>query len=113
MKFDVNHFSWDGEYLMYWSFDSGEKHFVARFKRRSDRTGFVHFLRKNFTVEEYFHKLVVEKTPPVTILETKGYVSTTVKKILKEAGYPTTQEGKEKYLKDQAAIRAERFAGKA
>lgn len=102
MNFDKTQFNWDGLYLMYRGQESGELHFVARFKRKGDRTGFVEFLRKNFTVEEYFKALVVDRMAPVEILESKGYVSATVKKILKDAGYTPDSEGKTKYLKDQS-----------
>ena len=102
MKFDKTQFNWDGLYLMYRGLESGEMHFVARFKRKGDRTGFVEFLRKNFTVEEYFQELVLNKKAPVEILEAKGYVSATVKKVLASAGYEPTLAGKRQYLKDQS-----------
>jgi len=105
MDFDKTQMTWDGEYLMYKGQDSGERNFVARFKRKCDRTKFAEFLRKNFTVEEYFSHRAAG-VAPLTILESKGFVSATVQKILKNAGYPATQEGKQKYLDDQVAARA-------
>jgi hypothetical protein len=97
--FNKDLFSFDGMYLMY---GSENRKFVARFKGRGDRAGFVKFLMKNFTPCEYFGALAAGGTP-VGVLETKGYVSATVKKILKSCGYEPTFEGKEKYLADQVA----------
>lgn len=106
-KFDKTKFSWDGMYLTY----GADRNFVARFKyARGDRAKFTLFLCKNFTVEEYFTELSKDGSAPMTILESKGYVSATIAKILKQAGYPITQKGKDDYLKDQAALRAERFS---
>jgi hypothetical protein len=73
---------------------------VARFKYNRDCTSFRTFLTKNFTPDEYFG-LTANRVTPLGALETKGYVSSNVKKILKEAGYPQTQDGKKQYLADQ------------
>lgn len=94
-KFQKDQFSFDGEYLMYGPYP---RKFVARFKRgKADRAGFVSFLIKNFAVEEYFRDLDAGGTP-VGILESKGYVSATVKKILKQMGFEPTLAGKQAYL---------------
>lgn len=92
MKFEKSLFCWDGLYLTYGS----ERKFVARFKRASDKSGFLTFLIKNFSVEEYFLKLADQ--PPVKVLEEKGYISATVKKVLVSMGYRPTIEGKQQYL---------------
>lgn len=98
--FNKDLFSFDGMYLMY---GSDEKKFVARFKGRgSDRAGFTKFLMKNFTPCEYFGALAAGGTP-VGILESRGYVSATVKKILKQAGFAPTIDGKRQYLAQQVA----------
>ena len=93
-RFEKDFFDYDGMYLKY---GAHEKRFVARFKRRSDKTGFLAFLIKNFTVEEYFARMDAGETP-VSILESRGYVSATVKKLLKSVGYEPTAAGKDAYL---------------
>jgi hypothetical protein len=103
-KFIKDNFIWDGEYLMY-SVDGlkyGQtRKFVARFKRnKRDRVSFTNFLIKNFKVEEYFMQYDAGGTP-TGILEEKGYVSATVKKMLKEVGFPQSLEGREMYLAQQ------------
>lgn len=96
-KFDKTQFSYNGGYLMYGQYPERPK-FIARFKYSSrDKAGFMSFLIKNFTVEEYLGRLEAGETP-VGILESKGYVSTTIKKILKEAGFEPTIVGKKLYL---------------
>lgn len=73
--------------------------FVARFKR-GGRADFISFLCKNFTVEEYFASL--EKGHlPLDILQSKGYVSPTVRKVLRAAGYAPTAEGQKLYIDAQ------------
>ena len=76
--------------------------FVARFKYggKSSKASFLSFLIKNFTVEEYFACLA-EQTPPLKILESKGYLPPIVKKALKGAGYPQTVEGRRQYIADR------------
>ena len=96
-KFNAEKFVFDGMYLTY------DGKFVARFKNNSrDRTQFQKFLMANFSTDEYFG-LLVNRVTPLGALETKGYVSPNVKKLLKEAGYPQTQAGKQQYLADQRA----------
>lgn len=96
-KFDKDQFNYFGGYLTYGQYPERPK-FIARFKYSSrDKAGFMSFLIKNFTVEEYLGRLEAGETP-VGILESKGYVSATVKKILKEAGFEPTIVGKRQYL---------------
>ena len=87
-----------GEYATY----NGK--FVARFKR-GGRAAFISFLVKNFTVEEYFAALEAGEAP-LEILQNKGYVSPTVRKALKLAGYPETVEG----LKAMVQAQINRYA---
>jgi hypothetical protein len=97
-KFDKAGFNFDGMYLMY------EGNFIARFKR-GGMGDFKRFLVKNFSVEEYL-KLVNEfNMAPITALETKGYVSLMMKKVLIKMGYEPSAGGKVAYLNDA-------FAGK-
>lgn len=94
-KFIKAQFEYHGGYLHY-NTDAGERKFVARFKHcPRDRAGFVSFLIKNFTVEQYFNGLDLENKTPVKILEERGYVSATVKKLLRQSGYPETFEGRD------------------
>ena len=81
--------------------------FVARFKR-GGRGSFLTFLCKNFTVEEYFSRLDGGE-PPLTILESKGYILPHIKKYLKEGGYPVTLAGYRNFL----AARVNLFYNKA
>ncbi len=94
-KFIKSEFHYHGGFLTY------NQKVVARFKYTPrDKGPFVTFLVKNFTVEEYFK--LCETLPPSKVLATKGYISSTVKSMLKERGYPQTQDGLDKYLDDQA-----------
>lgn len=87
--FVKQNFNFDGMYLTY----QGE--FVARFKR-GGMASFRNFLVKNFSVNEYFNAMLEES--PLTILESKGYVSPIMKKVLIRMGYEPTAEGKLAYL---------------
>ena len=87
-----------GEYAMY------QGKFVARFKystQRRSQGSFITFLCKNFTVEEYFSRLDAGQSP-LDILQSKGYMSPHVKKLLIAAGYAPTPEGEKLYI--EAAI---------
>lgn len=95
MKFQKSQFEYDGMYLKY----NGK--FVSRFKY-GGKTDFVNFLVKNFTVDEYFTKLVGRT--PMEVLESKGYVSAKVKKLLKFAGFEPTRAGVDAYIKQQSAL---------
>ena len=93
-KFVKENFNYHGGYLTY-----GEKRdFIARFKyQKSDKVGFQSFLIKNFEVEEYLGRLAAGETP-VGVLESKGYVSAAVKRILRISGFEPTLAGKQAYL---------------
>lgn len=97
-KFVNKNFKYDGMYLKY------DGKFVARFKY-GGMVAFKKFLRENFTVEEYFG-LLDTGLPPLKVLETKGYVSPNVARILKMRGYPMTLEGMNKMIDDDIARRA-------
>ena len=92
-------FNYDGMYLTY----GEDRRFVARFKY-GGMVAFKKFLRENFTVEEYFDSMDCG-IAPLKILETKGYVSPNVAKILKSRGYPVTLEGMKQMLDDDDARR--------
>ena len=91
-KFDNKQFDYNGEYLFYRVPGEEFKRFVARFKY-GGMVSFKKFLRDNFTVEEYFDLLENQDLPPLKVLQTKGYVSPKIAKILKSRGYPMTLEG--------------------
>lgn len=105
-KFVKAEFNFDGEYLTYnmAGLPNGQtRRFVARFKRnKGDRAGFMSFLMKNFSVEEYFREYDAGGTP-FGLMENKGYVSNTVKKILKSTGYEPTQAGFKAYIESRMA----------
>ncbi len=104
-KFEKALFDFHGGYLHY-NTPEGERKFVARFKHvKGDRAGFTKFLIKNFSVEEYFNALEVEKKSPLPILEAKGYVMAHIKKWLRDAGLPETQEGQKMLLEQRIAVR--------
>lgn len=93
-KFVKEQFNYDGMYLTY----GQDRKFVARFKYAGgDKAGFLSFLIKNFDVEEYF-ALREAGQAPAAILEAKGYVQASVKKILKAMGYEPTAAGREAFL---------------
>ena len=96
--FTKENLSQDGTHLVYTGpkVPGSKTGFIARFKYTHNAT-FATFLRRNFTVEEYFD-LYNQDIAPINILETKGYMSPNVKKALKRAGYPTTAEGKKAYI---------------
>lgn len=88
-KFDASKFM-GTEYVTY------DGAFVARFKR-GGRGSFIKFLVKNFTVEEYFQQLAAG-VAPLTVLRNRGYMPPTVARVLRAAGYPTTEAGYKQYL---------------
>ena len=98
-KFVHKNFKYDGMYLKY------DGKFVARFKYGWGYVAFKKFLRENFTVEEYFG-LLDDGMAPLKVLETKGYVSPKVARILKMRGYPMTLEGRDRMIEDDIARRA-------
>ena len=118
-KFNNKEFNYDGMYLTYAGpFDGqatydevygadkihpsriGKKKeaFIARFKN-GGMVAFKKFLRENFTVEEYLG-LIDSGIAPLKVLETKGYISPNVAKILKHRGYPMTLEGRKQMIRD-------------
>jgi hypothetical protein len=101
-KFVREQFSYHGGYLSY----GADRKFVARFKyaQTSSKGSWITFMVKNFTVEEYFSRLD-ERETPLAIMESKGYLLSHVKKILKAKGYPLTPEGMTQMIKDQIAAR--------
>ena len=103
-KFDNKQFDYNGEYLFYRVPGEEFKRFVARFKY-GGMVAFKKFLRDNFTVEEYF-ELLDSGMAPLKVLQTKGYVSPNVAKILKSRGYPMTLEGMNQMIDDDIARRA-------
>jgi len=100
-KFVNKNFNYNGEYLFYRVPGEELKRFVARFKR-GGMVSFKKFLRDNFTVEEYFG-LLDSGMAPLRALETKGYISPNVAKILKMRGYPMTLEGIDMMMDDEIA----------
>lgn len=102
--FNRDDFEYSGGYLMYTG-DCGlftkyyeepchptrlgnpKPEFIARFKYcGKDKARFLTFLIKNFTVEGYLAAREAGYSP-VEILESKGHVSTTSRKMMKDAGY--------------------------
>lgn len=104
-NFVNKNFDYNGEYLFYRVPGEEFKRFVARFKY-GGMVSFKKFLRDNFTVEEYFDLLENQDLPPLKVLQTKGYVSPKVAKILKQRGYPMTLEGMNQMIDDDIARRA-------
>lgn len=87
-KFIKENFEISGQWIHY----NGK--FIARV-RSGSKVSYVNFIVKNFEVEEYFN-LYNSGMAPLTILETKGFISPNMRKALKSYGCPTTKEGIEK-----------------
>lgn len=85
--------------------------FVARFKygAKTSIGPFMTFLRRNFTVEEYFARIDAGECP-LEIAESKGFMLSHIKKWLRQGGYPVNQAGFEQFLADQQAAREARNA---
>jgi len=99
-KFVASNFVKSGDLIKY------NDKFVARFKHQAgDRSYFLKFLRLNFTVEEYF-SMLEDGMAPAKILQTKGYVSKTVQKILLRNGYTPDNAGLDAYIDDQRRARS-------
>ena len=81
-RFFKEHFHFDGLYLVYGLGQyTKDRRIVARFKySKRDKASFIKFLIANFTVEEYFDAMANDMSPGA-ILESKGWVSPTVKKM--------------------------------
>lgn len=134
MQFNKDEFEYHGGYLMYtgdcgkhtriYGVDEGYEKchptrvgtrrsaFVARFKN-GGKPQFLNFLIKNFTVEEYFDLaggIENRGMAPLTILETKGYLSPNARKAIKAANdsgadYPLTLEGFNQMIRDEVESR--------
>lgn len=89
-QFNKDNFEYHGGYLHYKE-DNNNKLFIARF-RNGGKPQFQAFLVKNFTVEEY-KTMYMSGMAPLQILQTKGYISPNVRKVLKSYGLPATEEG--------------------
>lgn len=91
MKFVRSQFNYHGGYLHY-TVNASEPtsvRFIARFKHvPGNRSGFVKFLSKHFTVEEYLARIDAGEAP-LTILESKGYVCAHILKWLATGQIPT------------------------
>ena len=74
-----------------------DRKFVARCRNHSHAGSFMTFLKKNFTIEEYF-EAYDSGIPPLKILETKGYITPNMKRVLRAAGFSATPEGNRRYL---------------
>ncbi|AKF13348.1 hypothetical protein PHIN3_84 [Sinorhizobium phage phiN3] len=79
MKFERSAFSFFGGFLMY-QMPDGTRQFIARLRQPKDRSTYITFLIKNFTVEEYIERLEIRREAPLNILGSKGYVSYNQKK---------------------------------
>ena len=101
-KFVKNQFSSSG--YIHYEFE-GTRHFIARFKyAKGGAAAFISFLINNFEVEEYLAEMKAGKSP-LPIVEAKGFVLPHIKKWLREAGLPQTQEGFQTFLSQQIAAR--------
>jgi hypothetical protein len=82
-RFIRENFNFHGGYLTYQEDINVRSQFVARFKYTpADRGRFITFLIRNFTVSEYFSALDAGEAP-AHILQSKGYVSSTIRRLLK------------------------------
>ncbi len=73
---------------------NGKDEFIARLRygQVTSKGPMMTLLRKHFTVEEYLARHEAGEAP-LTIMESKGFVLSHIKKWLKAAGFPQTQEG--------------------
>ena len=77
--------------------------FIARFKYRRVPKAWINFLVKNFTVEEYVGRYEAGESP-LDIMQSKGYLDRTFKRILVERGYAPTPEGLAEYRAYKATL---------
>ncbi|UFW91073.1 hypothetical protein BjapCC829_22045 [Bradyrhizobium barranii] len=104
-KFDKTGFDCHVGYLTYRVAGEERARFVARFKYRAgDAASFRSFLTKHFTVAEYFERMANNEAP-LTILESKGYVLPHIRRWLRKAGLPETQEGQRMLVEQRIAAR--------
>ena len=87
-----------------------DREFVARFKNMKRNMGpFMTFLRKNFTVEEYFDRLDAGENPS-EILESKGYIASHIKAWMRKAGFATNPAGYKAWRAHMTKLSDERMA---
>ena len=87
-----------------------DRKFVARFKHmKRNLKPFCTFLRKNFTVEEYFARLDAGENP-APILESKGYIASHIKAWMRKSGFPTTPAGYKAWTAHQNRLADESVA---
>jgi hypothetical protein len=105
--FDKYKFDISNAYISY------ERRFVAKFKYKPrNAPGFVSFLIKNFTVEEFFGRVDAGESIDL-IAESKGYLQPHIRKLLVEAGLPVTPAGRDEYLRLEKEARAARQSAEA
>lgn len=92
-KFTKENLKKDGDYLLFTNSDN-KSTIVARFKygAKTSIPSFRKFLIDNFTVEEYFERIINDEMP-LNILKSKGYLSLHIRQWLKRDGFPQTLEG--------------------
>jgi hypothetical protein len=91
------------EQWVYYRTAEGARRVVARCKKGlkggTGAADLARFIRKNFTVEEWFS--LRETLAPLEIAKTKGYILPHVRKWLREAGLPETMEGQRELRRRQ------------
>ena len=106
-NFNKDNFKFDGMYLNY--VVDGESKFVARFKHdAAEHKVFANFIRKHFTVEEYFKAMEAGFTPS-DIAEARGYASGHPRRFAKRAGFPATKMGTIQFLAKQYDYTREQY----
>ncbi len=94
----------DGIYAVYVT-PTGERKFVARFKRGGGLPSFITCLIKHSSVEEYFNRYNDGKgESPLDIAKSYGYLLPHIKTWLKRDGYPVTTAGYEAWSAAQHAL---------
>lgn len=109
-NFTKDQFNNDSGYVTYELSETERRKFVARFKyARGGAAGFISFLIKHFTVEEYFGRLDAGEAP-LKILESKGFLLPHIKTLLKRHGYEVSAAGFDKYIQDGINARKASYA---
>ena len=113
-NFKRDNFEFWGGYLNYRT-EAGERKFVARLKYGAAKSKgpWITFMMKNFTVEEYFAAMEEKDSSPLGIMEAKGFLLSHIKKMLKDANYPITRAGFDKYISDSIVSRKAKEAAEA
>ena len=83
--FKKENFKIEGQWIHY----NGK--FVARVRCGSKMT-YVNFLIRHFSEDEYFN-LYNSGMAPLQILQSKGFISPNMRRVLKSYNLPTTQDG--------------------